>query len=156
MAGSRSGAAGLRRTSGRPADGILANDPTVVWGELPNGVRYAVIPGQTPPGKVSLRLVIEAGSLMENEQQRGLAHFLEHMAFKGSTNSGAGRVRVLPAARGLAFGADTNARTGFDSTVYQLDLPRNDDTLVGEAVGILSEIAGRLTLAEDQITPNAA
>ena len=69
-----------------PADGMLANDPTVVWGELPNGVRYAVMPGQTPPGKVSLRLVIEAGSLMESEQQRGLAHFLEHMAFKGSTN----------------------------------------------------------------------
>jgi zinc protease len=136
-----------------PADGILANDPTVVWGELPNGVRYAVIPGQTPPGKVSLRLVIEAGSLMESEQQRGLAHFLEHMAFKGSTNLAPGEFVSFLQRAGLAFGADTNARTGFDSTVYQLDLPRNDDALVGEAVGILSEIAGRLTLAEDQITP---
>ena len=136
-----------------PADGVLANDPSVLWGELPNGVRYAIIPGQTPPGKVSLRLMIKSGSLMESEQQRGLAHFLEHMAFKGSTNLAPGEFVAFLQRAGLAFGADTNARTGFDNTVYQLDLPRNDDALVGEAVGILSEIAGRLTLPEDQIAP---
>ena len=144
----------LARSPWPPApDGILTNDPSVRWGELANGVRYAIIPGQTPPGKVSLRLLIEAGSLMESDQQRGLAHFLEHMAFKGSTNLAPGEFVAFLQRAGLAFGADTNARTGFDNTVYQLDLPRNDQALVGEAIGILSEIAGRLTLPEDQITP---
>src|SRR5262245_30107624 len=69
-----------------PADGLLAHDPAVVWGRLPNGLRYAVMPGGTPADRVSLRLMVEAGSLMESEQQRGLAHFLEHMAFEGSQN----------------------------------------------------------------------
>lgn len=134
-----------------PADGILVNDPSVLWGRLPNGLRYAVMPNQTPPGRVSLRLLVEAGSLMEAEQQRGLAHFLEHMAFKGSTNLPPGELIGYLQREGLAFGPDTNAQTGFDSTVYQLDLPRNDAALVGEGLRILSEFDGRLLLASDQI-----
>jgi zinc protease len=134
-----------------PADGSLVNDPSVVWGRLPNGMRYAILPNTTPPGRVSLRLLIEAGSLMEADEQRGLAHFLEHMAFKGSTNLPPGElIRYLQRA-GLSFGADTNARTGFDSTVYQLDLPRNDATLVDEGLGILSDYQGRLLLDAEQI-----
>lgn len=136
-----------------PADGALAHDPAVVWGRLENGVRYAILPNATPPGRVSLRLLVEAGSLMEAEDQRGLAHFLEHMAFKGSENLPPGElVRILQRA-GLAFGPDTNAQTGFDTTTYQLDLPRNDAALVAQGIGILSEVAGRLLLAPDQIEP---
>ena len=71
-------------------DGMLAHDPAVTWGRLANGVRYAILPQGAPPDRVSLRLVIEAGSLMESETQRGLAHFLEHMAFKGSQNLASG------------------------------------------------------------------
>ena len=134
-------------------DGLLANDPAVTWGRLPNGVRYAILPEGSPPDRVSLRLLIEAGSLMESESQRGLAHFLEHMAFKGSQNLDPGEFVAFLQRAGLAFGADTNARTGFDQTVYQLDLPRDDPKLVDESIGILSEIAGRLTLAPDQIEP---
>ena len=134
-----------------PSDGILVNDPSVVWGRLPNGLRYAIMPNQTPPGRVSLRLLVEAGSLMEDEQQRGLAHFLEHMAFKGSTNLPPGKLIGYLQRAGLAFGPDTNAQTGFDATTYQLDLPRNDAALVGEGLGILSEFDGRLLLASDQI-----
>ena len=134
-----------------PGDGELVPDPSIVWGRLPNGLRYAVLPNATPPGRVSLRLLIEAGSLMEEDDQRGLAHFLEHMAFKGSTNLPPGDlIRFLQRA-GLAFGADTNARTGFDSTVYQLDLPRNDPGLLGESLGILSDYQGRLLLGTEQI-----
>ena len=81
-----------------PSDGSLVNDPAVVWGRLPNGLRYAILPNDTPPGRVSLRLLVEAGSMMEHDDQRGLAHFLEHMAFKGSTNSAARRPDQLPAA----------------------------------------------------------
>lgn len=134
-------------------DGLLANDPAVTWGRLANGVRYAILPQGSPPDRVSLRLLIEAGSLMESEQQRGLAHFLEHMAFKGSQNLEPGEFVAFLQRSGLAFGADTNARTGFDQTVYQLDLPRADPALVDESIGILAEIAGRLTLAPDQIEP---
>lgn len=134
-----------------PADGILVNDPSVTWGRLANGLRYAILPNQTPPGRVSLRLLIEAGSLMENEQQRGLSHFLEHMAFKGSTNMPPGELIGFLQRAGLAFGPDTNAATSFDTTVFQLDLPRNDTALVGQGLGILSEFDGRLLLAGDQI-----
>ncbi len=134
-------------------DGLLAPDPAAVWGRLPNGVRYVILPEGSPPDRVSLRLLVEAGSLMESESQRGLAHFLEHMAFKGSANLDPGEFVAFLQRAGLAFGADTNARTGFDQTVYQLDLPRDDPALVDESIGILAEIAGRLTLAPDQIEP---
>ena len=72
---------------------------------------------------------------MENEQQRGLAHFLEHMAFKGSTNLPPGELIGFLQRAGLAFGPDTNAQTGFDATIYQLDLPRNDAALVERGPG---------------------
>jgi zinc protease len=134
-------------------DGLLAHDPATVWGRLLNGVRYVILPEGAPLDRVSLRLVVEAGSLMESEAQCGLAHFLEHMAFKGSENLDTGEFVAFLQRSGLAFGADTNARTGFDQTVYQLDLPRDDPALVDESIGILAEIAGRLTLAPDQIEP---
>ena len=136
-----------------PGDGALVHDPAVTWGRLDNGLRYAIMPNKTPPGQVSLRLLIEAGSLMEADDQRGLAHFLEHMAFKGSENLAPGDLVRYMQRAGLAFGADTNAATSFDTTSYRLDLPRNDPALVAEGLGILSEVEGRLTLAPDQIEP---
>ena len=136
-----------------PEDGVLVHDPAVVWGRLANGLRYAIMPNQTPPGRVSLRLLVEAGSLMEADDQRGLAHFLEHMAFKGSENLAPGDLVHYMQRAGLAFGADTNAATGYDTTSYRLDLPRNDAALIGEGLGILSEIEGRLTLDPAQIEP---
>ena len=134
-----------------PGEGVLANDPSVVWGRLPNGLRYAIRPGGSPEDHVSLRLLVEAGSLMESEQQRGLAHFLEHMAFEGSQHLAPGELIAFLQRAGLAFGPDTNASTGFDRTVYQLDLPKDDAQLVDDGLGILSEFAGRLTLPADQI-----
>lgn len=134
-----------------PGEGILTQDPAVVWGRLPNGLRYAVRPGGTPADRISLRLLVESGSLMESEQQRGLAHFVEHMAFEGSENLAPGELIAFLQRAGLAFGPDTNASTGFDQTIYQLDLPRDDPQLLDESLGILSEIAGRLTLPSAEI-----
>ncbi|MGD9510366.1 MAG: M16 family metallopeptidase [Geminicoccaceae bacterium] len=134
-----------------PQDGILSHDPAVVWGRLPNGLRYAIRPGGTPQDRVSLRLLVEAGSLMETERQRGLAHFLEHMAFEGSQNLAPGELVAFLQRAGLAFGPDTNASTTFDQTVYQLDLPRDDPQLLDRSLGILSEIAGRLSLPPAEI-----
>jgi zinc protease len=135
----------------RTAEAPLVPDPTVIWGKLDNGLRYAVAPNHTPPGRVSLRLMIEAGSLMERDDQRGLAHFLEHMAFKGSENVPPGEfVRYLQR-QGMSFGADTNARTGFDSTVYVLELPGNKPQLLDDGLSMLSEVAGRLTFPPAEI-----
>ncbi|OYU69876.1 MAG: peptidase M16 [Alphaproteobacteria bacterium PA2] len=124
----------------------LNPDPEVRFGSLPNGMRYVIRRQSARPGQAALRLRIEAGSLMESDAQQGLAHFLEHMAFKGSKAYPDGdMVRILER-HGLAFGADTNASTDFDQTVYKLDLPRTDDDTVDTTLALLREAAGELTL----------
>ncbi|MDY6922505.1 MAG: insulinase family protein [Pseudomonadota bacterium] len=114
-------------------------DPAVRFGVLPNGMRYAVMHGQTPPGQAALRLYLDAGSLMENDNQLGLAHFMEHMAFNGTTNIPENELLAVLERLGLAFGADTNAFTGFDQTAYVLQLPRSNDETVDTALRILRE-----------------
>jgi zinc protease len=98
-------------------------DSDAVFGSLDNGFRYLIYPNSEPPGRVSFRLHIDAGSLMENEDQRGLAHFLEHMVFNGSKNFTAAELIPRMQRLGIAFGAHANAYTSFDETVYMLDLP---------------------------------
>ena len=129
----------------------VAPDPSVRFGILPNGMRYALMQNATPPGQASLRLRIDAGSLMEAEDQRGLAHFLEHMAFNGTTEVPEGDLLPILERLGLAFGPDTNAFTTFDQTVYQLDLPRTDDETVDTGLMILREMAGEATLDAEAI-----
>lgn len=114
-------------------------DPAVRFGTLPNGMRYALLRNATPPGQASLRLRIDAGSLMENDDQQGLAHFMEHMAFNGTTNIPENELLRILERLGLAFGADTNAATGFDQTFYQLELPRTNDETVDTALRIMRE-----------------
>ncbi|QQQ18261.1 insulinase family protein [Brevundimonas vitis] len=126
-------------------------DPAVRFGQLPNGLRYAIMHNATPPGQASLRVRIDAGSLMEREDQRGLAHFMEHMAFNGSTNVPEGELTRTLERLGLAFGADTNAYTSFGETVYQLDLPRTDDETIDTSLMILRDMMGEATLAADAI-----
>ncbi|QJE94416.1 M16 family metallopeptidase [Luteolibacter luteus] len=98
-------------------------DPKAVFGKLPNGMRYLIYPNAEPPGRVSLRMHIAAGSLMEADDQRGLAHFLEHMVFNGSKNFTPDELIPRMQRLGIAFGAHVNAYTSFDETVYMLDLP---------------------------------
>lgn len=126
-------------------------DSAVRFGQLPNGVRYAIVRNTTPPGQASLRVRIDAGSLMERDDQLGLAHFMEHMAFNGSTNVPEGELTKTLERLGLAFGADTNASTGFDETVYKLDLPRTDDETVDTSLMILRDMVGNATLGADAI-----
>ncbi len=114
-------------------------DSNVRFGTLPNGMRYAILRNATPPGQASLRLRIDAGSLMEDETQLGLAHFMEHMAFNGTTNIPENELLRILERLGLAFGADTNAATGFDQTFYQLELPRTNDETVDTALRIMRE-----------------
>ena len=121
-------------------------DPAVTFGVLSNGMRYAIMHNATPSGQVSVRLRIGAGSMQEKPEQRGLAHFLEHMAFRGTTHVPDGEINRTLERLGLRFGADTNASTGQEETIYRFDLPRSDDATVDTALGFMREIASELKL----------
>lgn len=120
-------------------------DPAFKFGRLPNGMRYVIRRNATPKGTAQVRMEIAAGSLDEHDDERGLAHFVEHMAFNGSTRVPEGEMIKLLERQGLAFGADTNASTGYEQTIYRLDLPRNDSALLGTALMLMRETASELT-----------
>ncbi len=129
----------------------LPVDPDYVFGELPNGMRYILRENGTPEGTVLVRMRIGSGSLVEQEHERGLAHFLEHMAFNGSANIPEGEMIPLLEREGLAFGADTNATTGLEAITYMLDLPRNEEDLLGTAMMLMRETASELTIAPEAV-----
>ncbi len=124
----------------------IAADPAVRFGTLPNGMRYMLLKNATPPGQASLRLHFNTGSLQETDAQQGLAHFLEHMAFNGSKGIPEGEMIKMLERQGLAFGADTNASTSFNETVYKLDLPKTDDATVDLSLKVLRETASELLI----------
>ena len=129
----------------------LSPDPAIRFGSLPNGMGYLIRPSSEPPGRVSVRLVFQVGSLMETEEQRGLAHFLEHMAFNGTRNFPAGEMVEYFQRLGMAFGADTNASTGFDRTAYQLELPNGDPSLRAESLRLLRDYADGILFGPEEI-----
>ncbi len=114
-------------------------DRDIRFGLLPNGLRYAIMHNATPKGKSSLWLRIDAGSLMEKEDQRGLAHFMEHMAFNGTENIPENELIHKLQRLGLQFGADLNAGTTFDQTFYRLDMPKNDEESIDTGLHVLRE-----------------
>ncbi len=124
----------------------VAVDPNIVFGVLPNGMKYALLKNSTPKDSVVLRMRFDVGSFAEADDQRGLAHFLEHMAFNGSKGVPEGEMIKLLERKGLAFGADTNAVTSFDETVYKLDLPNASDDLIDTGLRLMRETAGELTI----------
>ena len=87
--------------------------PSIRYGTLPNGMKYAILANATPKGTASVRLQFAFGSIGEAENERGLAHFIEHMAFNGTTHVPEGEMVKILERQGLAFGPDTNAQTGF-------------------------------------------
>ncbi|MBA3686082.1 MAG: insulinase family protein, partial [Planctomycetes bacterium] len=129
----------------------LRPDPAVRWGRLGNGLRYCLMRNQQPREKVSLRLQVESGSLLESEAQRGLAHYLEHLAFNGTTNFPPGQLtrRLQPA--GIAFGAHSNAHTSFDETVYKLDLPDPSAATVDLGLTVITDFAGGMLIGADEV-----
>lgn len=136
-----------------PADNSdIPADPKAVFGNLPNGFRYMILPNADPPGRLSIRLHIAAGSLMEAENQRGLAHFLEHMVFNGTKHfkDANALIREMQS-RGIAFGAHVNAYTSFDETVYMLDLPDLKPDTLGLAFNIMRDFGDGALLSEDEI-----
>lgn len=129
----------------------LPADASVRFGTLPNGMRYAIKRNVTPVGGVSLRLRIDAGSLMEHDNEQGLAHVLEHMGFRGSAHVADGDTVKKLQSLGLTFGADTNAFTYPTQTAYSFDMPKNDAASIDTALLLLREIAGELNIAQSAL-----
>ena len=129
----------------------LKPEPSFRFGRLANGMRYIVRRNATPAGTALVRMDIAVGSLDERKSEQGFAHFVEHMAFNGSTHVAEGEMVRLLERLGLAFGADTNASTGFDRTLYKLDLPTTDPALLDTALMLMRETASELTLAPEAL-----
>lgn len=129
----------------------LKPDPAAVHGQMENGVRYIVLPNTEPPKRVSIRLHIATGSLMEEDDQQGLAHFMEHMAFNGTKNYPADEMVEFFQRLGMAFGADTNAHTSFDETVYKLELPDNSADFLGKGMLFMRDVADGMIIDGQQI-----
>ncbi|MXO58327.1 insulinase family protein [Altererythrobacter salegens] len=122
----------------------LPVDPDYRFGKLDNGMRYIIRHNATPAGQGMVWMWIDGGSMSEADDEQGYAHFVEHMAFNGSTHIPEGEMIRLLEREGLAFGADTNASTGFDQTIYKLNLPRNDSELLDSSLMLMREIASEL------------
>lgn len=126
-------------------------DPSITTGKLDNGLTYYIKHNPKTENKAELRLVINAGSLLETEEQQGLAHFLEHMAFNGTRNFEKNELIDYLESLGVLFGADLNAHTSFDETVYKLTLPTDDEEVYDKGLEILRDWSDGITLAEKDI-----
>jgi len=129
----------------------LENSPNLISGKLPNGITYYIYKNKKPEEKAELNLVVKAGSLYEEEQEQGLAHFLEHMAFNGTTKYEKNDMIKYLQSLGLSFGGDLNAYTSFDRTVYKLQIPSSTSEDIEKGVEVLKEWATEVTLASEQV-----
>ena len=130
---------------------LIQPDPAVRSGVLPNGMHYAVMSSGAPPHAISFRFHVKTGSYEEHDDERGVAHFLEHMAFNGGHNIPGGQLDNLFGAQGVQFGRDQNAETGLFGTTYQLDIPEVDKAKLDLAFGWLRDIADGLTLDQTKV-----
>ncbi len=129
----------------------LPFDPEIRTGVLENGLSYFVREHAEPADRASLRLVVNAGSVLEDDDQLGLAHFLEHMAFNGTEDFAEQEIVDYLESIGMQFGPDVNAYTSFDETVYMVEVPTNDAEAFDRAFTILQQWASALTLDPDEI-----
>lgn len=135
-------------------DPVLAEplpvDPDVIMGVLDNGLEYYLRYNDSPGGRAELRLVVDAGSLYEDDDQSGVAHFLEHMMFNGTQRFPRNELTAVLESFGPQFGADINAATSFDETIYELSLP-TEDALLDLGVDVLREWATEATLTASDV-----
>src|SRR5215471_1807394 len=134
-----------------PLESKLTPDPVVTTGTLPNGLRYYVRKNGVPEHRVQFRLAVKTGSVFEADDQRGLAHMLEHMAFNGTVHFKPDELVNYFEAAGARFGAHVNAQTSFDDTIYMLQVASDRPGLVDKALLALSDFAGGMTLSPTEI-----
>jgi zinc protease len=129
----------------------LTLDPAVVHDVLDNGLEYFIRPNSKPENRIVLRLVVNAGSILEDQDQLGLAHFVEHMAFNGTTNFEGHEIINYLESTGMQFGADINAYTSFDETVYKINIPADDPEMLYKGLSILKEWAFEISFQNDEV-----
>ncbi|MCK9202802.1 MAG: insulinase family protein [Bacteroidales bacterium] len=129
----------------------IVSDPMVKTGRLDNGLIYYIRQNKKPENRVELRLVVNAGSILENDDQQGLAHFMEHMNFNGTKTFPKNELIDFLQKTGVKFGADINAYTSFDETVYMLQLPTDDSSLVIKGFQVLEDWAHNALLDDKEI-----
>ena len=132
-------------------DNKIPVDPMIRVGKLDNGLTYYIRKNVKPEKRVEMRLVVNVGSMMEDDDQQGLAHFVEHMAFNGTKNFEKNEIVSYLQSIGVQFGADLNAYTSFDETVYILPIPTDDKEIVNQGLQVLEDWAHNvLTFFGDQ------
>jgi len=133
------------------ASAKLPLNPAIHVGRLPNGITFYLRQNALPAKRVSLRMAVKAGSIDEADDQRGLAHVLEHMAFNGSTHFKAGELVAYFESVGVAFGPHVNAYTSYDETVYMLDVPTDRAGALDHGLQALADFAGGMSLTDKEI-----
>ncbi len=128
----------------QPSAVPLPFDPAVTVGTLPNGLRYYIRENPKPEKRAELRLVVNAGSVLEEEDQRGLAHMVEHMAFRGTRKFAGNEISHYLESIGMRYGPDINAFTSFDETVYMVTIPTDTAAIVDKGFQILAEWANNV------------
>jgi zinc protease len=129
----------------------IPRDPNVVYGKLDNGMTYYIRHNETPKNRAELSIVTHAGAINEDEDQRGLAHFVEHMAFNGTKNFPKHELVDFLERTGMKFGADVNAYTSFDETVYGITIPLDSADLIDKGLLVLHDWAHLVTLDGKEI-----
>ncbi len=126
-------------------------DPQITIGKFPNGLRYYIRANKKPEKRAELRLVVKAGSILEDDDQLGLAHFVEHMAFNGTKNFPKHELVAFIESLGMRFGADLNAYTSFDETVYMLQVPTDKPEAMDRAFQVLEDWAHNVSFDPAEI-----
>jgi zinc protease len=139
-----------------PLNQVIAVDPQVRAGRFANGLQYFVRANGQPRGRAELRLVVNAGSVLEDDDQRGLAHFVEHLSFNGTEHFPGQDVAAFIQALGMRFGAHVNAHTSFDETVYQLQIPTESRAVIDRSLLIMEDWAHAVTFEPAAIEKDAA
>lgn len=138
------------RAPARPAE-PLPSDPANVTGELENGMKYIVRKHSVPPGRAVMWVHLHTGALNETDRQRGIAHYLEHMAFNGSENFKPGTLVPFFQSMGMTFGRDQNAFTSYDQTTYQLSLPNCEPETLAKGMTFFADVVSRLSLLPTEV-----
>ena len=140
-----------KSTTTKPATASLPLDPNVKVGKLANGFTYYIRKNTEPKNRATIYLANKVGSILENDNQQGLAHFMEHMSFNGTKNYPKNELVSYLQKSGIRFGADLNAYTSFDETVYQLPVPTDDPSILKNAMQIMRDWAQDATLDPSEI-----
>jgi zinc protease len=137
--------------AGKKMSDVIPNDPTVLFGKLENGLTYYIKENKKPEKRAELQILVKAGSLDEADDQEGIAHFTEHMAFNGTKTFPKNELVSFFEKIGMNFGGDLNANTGFDRTLYLITVPTDDKKLTEQGVQILEDWLHNITFDSTEL-----